>query len=56
MTGNPYYLKVCRKGALALAEAMDGNYGMHVIQNVDSGEWDKDYKMRTSQDLACIIS
>ena len=52
MTVNPYYLKVCRKGALALAEAMDGNYGMHVIQNVDSGEWDKDYKMRTSQDLA----
>ena len=52
MTGYPYYLKVCRKGALALAEAMDGNYGMHVIQNVESGEWDKDYKMRTSQDLA----
>lgn len=52
MTGKPHYLEVCRKGALALAEAMDGNYGMHVTQNKESGEWDKDYRLRTSQDLA----
>lgn len=52
MTGKPHYLEVCRKGALALAEAMDGNYGMHVTQIKKSGEWDKDYKLRTSQDLA----
>lgn len=52
MTGNPHYLEVCRKGALALAEAMDGNYGMHVTQEIESGKWDADYKLRTSQDLA----
>lgn len=52
MTGNPHYLEVCRKGALALAEAMDGNYGMHVTQETGSGKWDADYKLRTSQDLA----
>lgn len=52
MTGNPHYLEVCRKGALALAEAMDGNYGMHVTQETESGKWDADYKLRTSQDLA----
>lgn len=52
MTGDIHYLEVCRKGALALAEAMDGNYGMHVKQEVDSGLWDADYKLRTSQDLA----
>lgn len=52
MTGDPHYLEVCRKGALALAEAMDGNYGMHVLQEEESKEWDKDYKERTSQDLA----
>ncbi len=52
MTGKPHYLEICRKGALALAEAMDGNYGMHVTQNVKTGEWDKDYQLRTSQDLA----
>lgn len=52
MTGNPHYLEVCRKGALALAEAMDGNYGMHVTQNAASGEWDTERAIRTSQDLA----
>ena len=52
MTGKPHYLEVCRKGALALAEAMDGNYGMHVTQKKESAEWDKDYRLRTSQDLA----
>ncbi len=52
MTGNPHYLEVCRKGALALAEAMDGNYGMHVRKEAASGEWDSDYRLRTSQDLA----
>lgn len=52
MTGNPHYLEVCRKGALALSEAMDGNYGMHVTQKPDSGEWDTERALRTSQDLA----
>jgi mannose/cellobiose epimerase-like protein (N-acyl-D-glucosamine 2-epimerase family) len=52
MTGDPHYLEVCRQGALALADAMDGNYGMHVMKNVDTGSWDEDYKLRTSQDLA----
>jgi len=52
MTGNPHYLEVCRKGALALVDAMDGNYGMHVNQGADSGEWDTERALRTSQDLA----
>lgn len=52
MTGDPHYLEICRKGALALAEAMDGNYGMHVRQNHKTGEWDTDRALRTSQDLA----
>lgn len=52
MTGNPHYLEVCRKGALALAEVMDGNYGMHVQQNIESGQLDSDRARRTSQDLA----
>lgn len=28
MTGKPEYLKLCRKGTLALIDAIDGNYGM----------------------------
>ena len=52
MTGDPHYLEVCRKGALALADAMDGNYGMYVKQEISSGKWDDNYKLRTSQDLA----
>lgn len=52
MTGNPHYLEICRKGALALLEAVDGNYGMHVTKDIKSGDWDDDYKLRTSQDLA----
>lgn len=30
MTGIPKHLELCRKGALALVDAMDGNYGMFV--------------------------
>ena len=52
MTGDPHYLEICRKGALALMDAMDGNYGMHVVQSEETGEWDRDYRSRTSQDLA----
>lgn len=52
MTGNPHYLEICRKGALALSEAMDGNYGMHIRQEAESGKWDDDYKLRSCQDLA----
>lgn len=52
MTGNPHYLEICREGALALSEAMDGNYGMHVTQIADVGEWDTERALRSSQDLA----
>lgn len=52
MTGNPHYLEACRKGALALVEALDGNYGMHVTQKPKTGEWDTKRMTRTSQDLA----
>ncbi len=52
MTGNTHYLELCRKGALALTEAIDGNYGMFVNQRKDTGDWDSNRKKRTSQDLA----
>lgn len=52
MTGKEKYLELCRKGALALVDAMDGNYGMFVRKNVKSGEWDTERMERTSQDLA----
>lgn len=52
MTGNPHYLELCRRGALALVEAMDGNYGMHTLQDAATGAWDVDRAHRTSQDLA----
>lgn len=52
MTGESHYLEVCRKGALALLEAIDGNYGMHVTKEIETGNWDNNYQLRTSQDLA----
>lgn len=52
MTGNTRYLELCRKGALALVEAMDGNYGMFVKKRTDTAEWDNRRRKRTSQDLA----
>ena len=52
MTGNKHYLEVCRKGAMALMEMFDGNYGMHVTKNVKTGTLDPDNLKRTSQDLA----
>ncbi|MCM1524836.1 MAG: hypothetical protein NC120_10305 [Ruminococcus sp.] len=52
MTGIPKYLELCRKGALALVDAMDGNYGMFVKKSISTKEWDCDRMSRTSQDLA----
>lgn len=52
ITGKQKYLDLCRKGVLALLEAIDGNYGMHVKKKISTGEWDCDRAMRTSQDLA----
>ena len=52
MTGDAHYLELCRKGMLALMEAVDGNYGMHVTKAKSDGSWDSGYKNRTSQDLA----
>lgn len=52
MTGNPHYLELCRKGAMALSEAMDGNYGMHITQTAATGSWDTERAVRSSQDLA----
>lgn len=52
MTGNTRYLELCRKGALALVDAMDGNYGMFVKKRKDTAEWDSQRRKRTSQDLA----
>lgn len=52
MTGQTKYLELCRKGALALMDALDGNHGMYVKRNVNTQKWDTKYKERTSQDLA----
>ena len=52
MTGEPRYLELCRKGAMALCKAMDGNYGMHVNQLHQSKTWDSERDLRTSQDLS----
>lgn len=52
MTGKPHYLELCRKGAMALLNAIDGNYGMAVTQRKDTNKWDTDRAVRTSQDLA----
>lgn len=56
MTGDSHYLEVCRNGALALLNAFDGNYGMHVTKEIKSGKWDDNYILRTSQDLAYGIT
>lgn len=52
MTGEKHYLELCRKGALALVDAIDGNYGMFVTRNKSTGHWDSQRSLRTSQDLA----
>ncbi|MCD8048418.1 MAG: hypothetical protein LUG52_02240 [Clostridia bacterium] len=54
MTGDEKYLNLCREGAMALVNAIDGNYGMHVTYNkvLRGGGWDKERAERTSQDLA----
>lgn len=52
MTGNVNYLELCRKGAMALIDAMDGNYGMYITKNMETGEWDNIRAKRTSQDMA----
>ncbi len=51
MIGIPKYLELCRKGALALVEAMDGNYGVFVKKRIITNELDCDRLVRTSQDL-----
>ncbi len=56
MTGNQHYLELCRKGALALVNAMDGNYGMFVKEKKKTDEWDNERLKRTSQDLAYGIT
>lgn len=56
MTGETRYLELCRKGVLALADALDGNYGMFVKQKKSTEEWDSNRKIRTSQDLAYGIT
>lgn len=56
ITGNTRYLELCRKGALALVEAMDGNYGMFVKKQRDISKWDDQRRKRTSQDLAYGIT
>ena len=56
MTGKPEYLKLCRKGTLALIDAIDGNYGMFTKKNIETGEWGAERYERTSQDLAYGIT
>ena len=52
MTGKKEYLQLCRKGALALIDAFDGNYGMYTTQNKVTKEWGPAREKRISQDLA----
>lgn len=52
MTGDAKYLELCRKGALALVDAMDGNDGMYTKNKISNNTWDIDYDKRNSQDLA----
>lgn len=52
MTGDGKYLELCRKGALALVDSMDGNYGMYVTNKVNDATWDMNRSKRNSQDLA----
>ncbi|MFI3177011.1 MAG: hypothetical protein R3Y67_05915 [Eubacteriales bacterium] len=52
MTGKKKYLELCRQGALALVNAMDGNYGMYVQADRTDGTWDQDRNARISQDLS----
>ncbi len=56
MTGKKHYLELCRKGALALVDAIDGNYGMFVTKDKATGHWDSKRNLRTSQDLAYGIT
>ena len=56
MTGKEEYLDLCRKGALALINAMDSNYGMFTRQNKASKQWGEARNLRTSQDLAYGIT
>lgn len=52
MTGKTEYFDMCRKGMLALKEALDEDCGMAVVKNKNTGAWDSDREARTSQDLA----
>jgi mannose/cellobiose epimerase-like protein (N-acyl-D-glucosamine 2-epimerase family) len=52
VTGNEEYLRLCKKGAYALVNAIDGNNGMFTKQNNTSGKWGDPIQNRTSQDLA----
>ncbi len=52
MTGKKEYLELCRKGVLALVNAMDGNSGMFTYRDIKTGIWGSDCSKRTSQDLA----
>ena len=56
MTGNPYYLSLCKKGAFALINAIDGDQGMFTTQFHKTGKWDNEPHKRTSQDLAYGIT
>lgn len=52
MTGNPEYLNLCYKGAMALVNAMDGNYGMFTLQDAKTKKFVGKRIERDSQDLA----
>lgn len=56
MTGKEEYLHLCRKGVLALIDAMDSNYGIFTRQNIQTKQWGESRNIRTSQDLAYGIT
>lgn len=52
MTGNQKYLELCHKGAMALVNAMDGNYGMFTRLKAHTNEFIGEREDRDSQDVA----
>lgn len=56
MTGNMEYLDMCKKGAEAIMEAVDTNYGLYSLKHRETGKLLPSREQRDSQDLAYGIA
>jgi mannose/cellobiose epimerase-like protein (N-acyl-D-glucosamine 2-epimerase family) len=52
LTGKEEYLRLCKKGADALADSIDGNFGMFTKRDAKTGAGAPDNLQRISQDMA----